>query len=398
MNVKTGTQTWSTAAQDQGFKADNSHNMGARPDVGGESVGDVLNKIADPNYVDPEKTRKVGNNQLDKDAFFKLMLTQMKFQDPTNPMQSHEMAAQLASFTSLEQLQNINSTLDGMKKEQNPQTNFQALNFIGKKVSGDSSRLVRTPGDKSHSISFNLAGDAMKAKVTIRDSAGATVQTLEFPNLKKGQNSVKWNGLTKDGLPARPDEYKINIEGTNSSGKKVFATTDFSGRITGVNFSAEGPILLLGQQTVRLSDVKKIVEAGPDDLKSQPLQMPAPAAKPGTGAAPAKDNNRMPGAPQDGSLVVKNESERKPASAAPLAAYAKANMQAAPTTLATSSSAPVSTPATVPAPAESVAAQNTSAPVEEEDVPAAPDYESTGNMQNVAMSRNVMQELEKAKN
>ncbi len=390
MNVKTGTQTWSTAAQDQGFKADNSHSVGARPDLGAESVGDVLNKIADPNYVDPEKTRKVGNNQLDKDAFFKLMLTQMKFQDPTNPMQSHEMAAQLASFTSLEQLQNINSTLDGMKKEQNPQTNFQALNFIGKKVSGDSSRLVRTPGDKSHSISFNLAGDAMKAKVTIRDSAGATVQTLEFPNLKKGQNSVKWNGLTKDGLPARPDEYKINIEGTNSSGKKVFATTDFSGRITGVNFSAEGPILLLGQQTVRLSDVKKIVEAGPDDLKALPLTMPSavPASKSDTGAAPAKGNNRNQKSAQDGSLVVKNESDKKPLSAAPLAAYAKATAQANPNSIVNSA----------PAQAEAVSEQNASVAQDEEEVPGAPDYESTGNMQNVAMSRNVMQELEKAKN
>src|SRR5438445_10608183 len=67
--------------------------------TGEEDVGSIANKLADPNWTDPsKKVRATGNPSLDKDAFFKLMLAQMKNQDPTNPMKSHEMAAQLANF------------------------------------------------------------------------------------------------------------------------------------------------------------------------------------------------------------------------------------------------------------------------------------------------------------
>src|SRR3712207_3372809 len=98
MNVKRGSQTFSKAEQASSLKNDNARTVSAtdhQEAFGDQNVGDVLNKIADPNWVDPtKKPRAVGNNQLDKDAFLKLMLAQMKHQDPTNPMQSHEMAAQ----------------------------------------------------------------------------------------------------------------------------------------------------------------------------------------------------------------------------------------------------------------------------------------------------------------
>src|ERR1700753_3724608 len=108
MSVKGGTQTWSTSPQRTDFKSDNTHNVSATDHAkyfDSESPGDTANKIADPNYVDTtKKMRTVGNAELGKDAFMTLLLTQMKNQDPTNPLKSHEMAAQLAQFTSLEKL------------------------------------------------------------------------------------------------------------------------------------------------------------------------------------------------------------------------------------------------------------------------------------------------------
>src|SRR6478672_1972280 len=139
MNIKTGTTAYGKPSDSiRASERDNTNNLSAtdkKEVLGGEGgdVGSLLNKIADPNWVDPQKAeRKVGNNTLDKDAFLKLMLAQMKHQDPTNPQPSHEMAAQLAQFTSLEQLNNINTTLEGMKQQQAPGVNFQALAFIGK--------------------------------------------------------------------------------------------------------------------------------------------------------------------------------------------------------------------------------------------------------------------------
>ncbi len=266
MNVKLGTTTWAKSSSSESPHTENTQNLSAvdkEKALGGDDVGSVLNKIADPNYIEPSKVRKPGSNQLDKDAFLKLMLTQMKYQDPSSPMQSHEMAAQLAQFTSLEQLSNINSTLSGMKQQQQPQINYQALNFIGKKVSGDSSKLTRTAGDKEHEFHYNLSADAQKAKIHVSDSEGNIIRKMDIANVKKGENSIKWNGIADDGLEARPGEYIFSIEATTSSGARVFAKTDFQGKITGLNYTPTGPVLLVGQQAIRMSDVKRIEEAEP---------------------------------------------------------------------------------------------------------------------------------------
>jgi len=277
LGVKVGTTTWGKPEDTTALQRDTSKSIAATEKeaaLGGEeAIGDVLNKVADPNYVDPSKAqRKVGNNSLDKDAFLKLMLAQMKHQDPTNPQPSHEMAAQLAQFTSLEQLNNINSTLGNMSKAQTPQLNYQALNFIGKKVSGDSSKLLRIANDTKHDFNFNLAADASKVTVKVLDSDGNAVRTIENKNFKKGANTITWNGMSDDGAAARPGEYKFQVEASNSNGQKVFAKTDFDGKITGMNFTPEGPVLLVGNQTIRMQDVKRIEEIQDGAMPSVPVQ------------------------------------------------------------------------------------------------------------------------------
>jgi flagellar basal-body rod modification protein FlgD len=227
----------------------------------GQDMGTVLNKIADPNYVDTsKKIRAVGSDKMDKDAFMKLMLAQMKNQDPTNPLKSHEMAAQLAQFTSVEQMQNMNNTLTEMRNGQKPAENFQALNFIGKSVSGDSAKLTRLKGDKSHEISFNLPDTAQKLSIKIRNADGDIVRKIDLNNLKAGENSYSWNGQNEQGVNAPTGDYQTIIEAVGSNGRKLAVKTDFDGLITGVNYTSEGPVLLVGTQTIKLKDVKKIVD------------------------------------------------------------------------------------------------------------------------------------------
>ena len=229
--------------------------------IGGENVGDVLNKIVDPNFVDAsKKVRTTGNPNLDKDAFFKLMLTQMKNQDPTNPMKSHEMAAQLANFSSLEQMQNMNRTLDEMKNGQKPSENFQALNLIGKAVAGDSSQVLRGPNDKEHDFKFNLPLEAAEVSVKVRDAEGTVVRTYNLKGLKKGENKLTWNGEDDKGMKSLPGEYSFAAEAKTADGKKIGIKTEFDGMITGVSYSSDGPVLHVGNQAIRFADVKKITD------------------------------------------------------------------------------------------------------------------------------------------
>ena len=263
IHVKTGVKSFGQATESIGGKTANVNNMSAQDmqkALGGENIGDVLNKIADPNYVDPsKKIRTVGNDQLDKDAFMKLMLAQMKNQDPTNPMQSHEMAAQLAQFTSVEQMQNMNRTLSEIKNQGKPAESYQALNFIGKSVAGDSSKVTRLKGDTSHDFEYSLP-EVGNVQIKVRNEKGEIVRTVDLKNLKKGSNTWTWNGLNEQGLPTPAGEYQIFIDAKSSSGKGLAVKTDFDGVITGVNYTSDGPVLLIGTQSIKMKDVKKIVD------------------------------------------------------------------------------------------------------------------------------------------
>ncbi len=372
MNVRRETKSVSRSEANAPIARDSGIHTTSATDFkqayGEQNVGEVLNKVADPNYIDPaKKLRATGNNQLDKDAFLKLMLTQMKYQDPTNPMQSHEMAAQLAQFTSLEQLNNIHMTLESMKNQQAPQSNFQALALIGKRVSGDSSKLNRAAGDTKHGIAFELLGDAAKVRVTIKDSTGAVVRKLDFGDFKKGASTVEWNGVKDDGSAARPGEYKVSVEGTSSAGKKVFAKTDFSGRITGLNYTPEGPVLLVGTKTIKLTDVKKIEDSPADDgAKAAPAAATAAGLRSGSPAgAPAASAAKVPTTPS-GFLPL-----QQPAAA-------------------------VVPPATVASANSTAGAPRSSPKVADDNVPPAEEAQVAGNIDSVPMASELLNQVARA--
>jgi len=265
MSVKGGTQTWSNAPQRSDFKSDGAQTMSATDKekyFDGESVGDTANKLADPNWVDTsKKMRTVGNNELGKDAFMNLLLTQMKNQDPTNPLKSHEMAAQLAQFTSLEKLNNINDGIDKLRKDNQPDHNFQALAFIGKTVTMDNSKITHTEEAETHDLRFTLPQDAQKATLEIKDANGNTIRKMELKNLKAGPNSIVWNGKTEEGAGSPKGDYTLGVEAVGSNGRKLFVQTKADGVITGVNFTAHGAQLLMGKQVISLADVKSISDS-----------------------------------------------------------------------------------------------------------------------------------------
>lgn len=263
MSIKAGTKNWSDGNTTAIQKPDGVNHLTKKDleKLGGDNLGDVLNRMSDPNYVDPAKRiRAVGNDKMDKDAFMKLMLAQMKNQDPTNPLKSHEMAAQLAQFSSLEQLQNVNDNLSDLKTAQKPTETYQSLNFIGKAVSGDASKVSRMKGDKYHEFSFVLPEAAQAATIQVKNENGEVVRKVELRDLKNGENSWMWNGQDERGHAQPVGSYRFAIEAHNQFGKKMDVKTDFEGVITGVNYSAEGPVLLIGNQSIKLKDVKQIID------------------------------------------------------------------------------------------------------------------------------------------
>jgi flagellar basal-body rod modification protein FlgD len=224
-----------------------------------ENIGDIGNRVASTGK--PASGRMVegkGNPKLDKDAFFKLMLTHLKNQDPTSPLKSHEMAAQLAQFSSLEQMSNINEVLKDMNKGQTSTGQFQALDLIGKTVGGDSAKIDHKNGDTRHSLSFNLADSAEEVKVAIKDAEGKIVKNFDLKNQAKGTVKLEWDGKSIDGRPQPAGTYKLQVDAKNSSGSKVATETQFKGQVTGIQFAETGPIVFIGNKSVPLKEIKQI--------------------------------------------------------------------------------------------------------------------------------------------
>src|SRR5690606_37655827 len=140
----------------------------------------------------------------------------------------------------------------GLSKSNNPKFSYEALSLIGKTVSGDAANLIRSDEKEQHDIEFSLGADAQEATLSIRDALGQEIKKLKVGGLKKGKNTVPWNGRVENGTLAQPGEYKVVIEARNAGNQKIAAQTAFEGKVTGVNFTAQGPILMLGKQSVRL--------------------------------------------------------------------------------------------------------------------------------------------------
>lgn len=262
MATKVNTKTWADQPTAEAAPEVASMTDAQKKKLGGEDLAAILNKASDPNYVD--SSRKVnghGNPNLDKDAFFKLMLTQLKNQDPMNPLKNHEMAAQLAQFSTLEQMSNMNTTLTKIEGKNSEPQNFQALNLIGKTVGGDSSRVVRTQFDKAHDFNFNTTEELKEATIKVMNQKGEAIREYRMNNLQPGANKVSWNGQSDAGEKQPPGDYQFKIEAIGKSGNKVNVKTDFEGQITGLSFSAEGPVLQVGTQTIKMRDVRQITDS-----------------------------------------------------------------------------------------------------------------------------------------
>ena len=271
IGIKSGTKTWSTAEQQSSLKSDGRQTISAADKeaaLGDQNIGDYLNKIADPNWVDPSKVRKVGNNELDKDAFLKLFLAQLKNQDPTNTMDSHELAAQLAQFSTLEKLGSIDDGIGNLSKKTGSQGQYEILSLVGKKVTTDSTKVLRGDMKETHDVTFNLAADADIAELSIRNMNGQEVKKLEARGLKAGPNKINWDGLLDNKTPAEEGEYNIVINAKNKAGQKVATESRSEGIVSGVSFTGQGPILKVGNQNIKMSDVKSITDPAVEMLSN----------------------------------------------------------------------------------------------------------------------------------
>ena len=209
-----------------------------------------VSSVADSSTYSSTTTAKKANT-MDKDAFLTMLLAQLKNQNPLNPMDGTQFAAQLAQFSSLEQLQNLNTTMSSLPAYMKSFNNAQMVGMIGNEAVAKGN-VVNVSGSTTN-IPFSLPSDIQKGTINIYNSSGSKVGTASLGSLKAGINSVGWN---TSGLST--GNYTFDISATDASGKAVTADALISGKVTGASFKNDIAYLTINGQEVAFSNVVAI--------------------------------------------------------------------------------------------------------------------------------------------
>ncbi len=214
----------------------------------------------------------VPQSEMGKEEFLKLLIVQLSQQDPLNPQDSTEFVSQLATFSSLERLVNIEQGLGLVALASSATNSTLATGFIGKNVEigGDE---IGYSGRGSTELSFTLEGDASEVEIEITNEDGDVVRTI-YTTGTLGSNTVAWDGKTNDGETAPTGQYTFSIaKAEDLDGNEVKATTKNIHKVKSVTFYNGYPELVLANgKTVKLSEVMAVVESNPDSDSDGPLR------------------------------------------------------------------------------------------------------------------------------
>jgi flagellar basal-body rod modification protein FlgD len=236
--------------------------------------------IPDLSQQTPRPTTPDRSADLDRDDFLQLLVAQLANQDPTNPQSGHEFAAQLAQFSSVEQLSNISGTLavhseqlallsEGSAAAAAQQAQLSGLisdrttlatasAMIGQTVEAAGNTAV-WDGSAAAPLPFRLDQPAAAVTITVRNAEGAVVRTIEPGHLGGGAHAPAWDGLADDGTPAEPGAYTFQVEAADADGEPVDVTTYTRGQVDRITIEEDGARLWIGPFAIALDEVVAVI-------------------------------------------------------------------------------------------------------------------------------------------
>ena len=182
-------------------------------------------------------------NSLNANSFMTLFLAQLQNQDPTNPMQSYELAAQLAQFTTVQELSQAATFLGNLQQYTAAINNGEITSLIGKQVTAQSSTINVSSGSPS-ALNYTLSAPAT-VTMTIKDSNGVTVNTLNLGSQSAGSYSVPWTGTDSSGNKVADGAYTCTVTATGSDGTSTTVPTGVSGQVYSCNLNNNPPTYIL---------------------------------------------------------------------------------------------------------------------------------------------------------
>ncbi len=209
-----------------------------------------------PQMSSPPNTSDYVKKQLDKDAFLKILLTEMKYQDPTTPIDNKDFIAQLAQFSSLEQMKNLSASFTQFEKTQDSLNRFQAAALVGKNVVVSNDK-ISVNGMQIDPITFQLDKPA-DVVVKILDSSGNVVKTMKVASLDAGTHELHWDGTDDKGSPVPDGYYKFQITAINADGTQEDIPGLIGGKVEAVQFRNGGVNLIINGIAYSMAQILEI--------------------------------------------------------------------------------------------------------------------------------------------
>ncbi|MDP2246962.1 MAG: flagellar hook assembly protein FlgD [Nitrosomonadales bacterium] len=191
-----------------------------------------------------------------QDRFMTLLVTQMKNQDPLNPMDNAQVTSQLAQLSTVTGIDKLNNTMEALIGSVQSSQSMQASGMIGRVVLTEGNNIDLFEGDSVFAIDLPTAADSVK--VTIKDANGATVREMNLGKQDYGLLELTWGGEMDSGELAADGRYFYEVTATTASGKVDAITMAYS-MVNSVSNSANGVQMnLSNMKSVTLGDIKQV--------------------------------------------------------------------------------------------------------------------------------------------
>lgn len=208
--------------------------------------------------LNPARGSAAGTGETSpQDRFLKLLVTQLKNQDPLNPVDNAQMTSQLAQISTVDGIEKLNATMRMILEGSSENQAMQAAAMIGHSVLVPGSGLALGQGGAAGGI--ELAGPADRVTVTIRDGSGLTVKTLELGGQSAGARGFTWDGSTDAGGTAAAGAYTVSVAATRGS-ESVSVSPLQWGTVSSVTRGSQGVSLNVGALgTFNMAEVREIL-------------------------------------------------------------------------------------------------------------------------------------------
>ena len=223
--------------------------------------GGQLNALAGDRWRVGRGAIKVADGKehgrLDKDGFLRLLMHQLSNQNPLKPMDQSKMAADLAQFSQLEQMANMNKNLERVLADDLVKKQFFAASLLGKKIMAAGNTLKHPGGKASVLVNFTLPVTAVRGMVTIYNLERQVVAQLDLGGKSLGNQRMVWDGLGLDGQSVPRGDYRFQVKAWDGQGLPISVATQIEGVVDGINYDSFGQLLVrVGEREIALNDIQ----------------------------------------------------------------------------------------------------------------------------------------------